>query len=56
MQSERDRLAFRNQELERAVSEMRAHIEEIERQLAEKAERCQLLEVSPSHTQYMSLQ
>ena len=56
MQRERDKFAFSNQDLERAVSQMTARTEELERQLAEKAERCQLLEVLPSHTPCMSLQ
>ena len=50
MQDKCDRFAFSNQELERAVSEMTAHTKELEKQLAEKEEKCQLLEVPSSHT------
>ena len=51
MQGERDKLALSKQELERAVRERTAHTEELERQLAEKMENCQLLEVPSSHKQ-----
>ena len=50
MQGEYDRLAFSKQELDRAMSKMTAHTKELEKQVDEKAGKCQLLEVPLSHT------
>ena len=48
MQSERDRFAFSKQELERAVSEMTAHIEELQKKHDEKEEKYHHMEVYPN--------
>ena len=50
MQSECDSLTFSKQELEKALSEQASHTVELERQLNEQAERCQILEVHNFNT------
>ena len=50
MQGERDRFAFSKQELEKSMSKMTDHIEVLGKQLNEKVEKCQFLEVPSSHT------
>lgn len=55
MQGECDRLAFTKQELEKALSEMKARTEELEKQHDEETEKYRLIEVPLSRMQFMSL-
>lgn len=55
MQGEHDKLVFSKHELERTLSEMTAHTEELKMQHDEETKKYRLIEVPSSHTPCMSL-